>query len=267
MGRHDKAEFSTDKAYLDNYIQALEAYRDEGIIKMTDDAIYSKVNEASNAAMCVSRIKGSALTNLNIESDDPVEIGVSFEKISNMLSGIPATSEIDITANWTDGSKMYLVVEVLEEDLRMEIPLINKDHVPKIPKQDPIKHQTRIIVSGSDLKKALSHLDKVYDKDEGAIILRTEGNEFVMESSDKVEGSVKKTFRQSGPASDGGMGEHQTKISWGFMKDIKKTIGKAEEVEIHIKDNNPIRLDLSLDDVGDAKIIYLIAPRLGAADQ
>lgn len=262
----ESGTFSTEVSYFKEFVDALAAYRDEGKILIREDAIFSKVTDPADAAMAISKISGTALNSiqLNTNESDEIKIGANFERIKDMLKGVSGTNEVEVTYPIQKEGKgtLYLRLDIIEEDLTFDIPGINIDTVPDIPQNEPISYATRIVVDGTELKQAIGHCDKIYTSSGGAIIFKTSGNEFVVKSSDKVDGDVEKKFRQSGPADESSLGENTVFLSREYLMDIVQVIGKSEEVEIHIKHEHPVRLDANLDDAGDAKIIYMIAPRI-----
>lgn len=255
-------QFSTNVGYFDKYLEALEAFRDEGIVVFTDSRIFSKVVDPANVAMCVSKIEGQALNSLKLQSSEQMKAGLRFEKIRDCLSGTSNTSELEVTWPVTSTGKRMIRLDIIDEDIQFEVSALDPDAVPDIPQKDPLSHSTRIVVDGTDFKKTINHADKIADDDSGSLIFETFDGVFQLRASDKVEGRFVKKFHQSGPSEDGGLGEHKTEISMDFLDDIAKLTGRGDEVTVHIKDRHPVRLDIDLDDKGDAQVVYLIAPRI-----
>lgn len=259
--REEHVRISTNVGYFSNYIEALERLRDEGKLIFKDGRIFSKVADPANVSMCVSKIEGQALNSFHLENCDSIKAGVKFERVSDCLTGVKNSSELEVTWPVTNGSTNYIRLDAIDEDLQFEISGVALDTIPKSPQSDPLSHPTRIIVGGSDLKKAISNADKMADTDDASVYLETLGDAFQLRTSDKVEGNFKKQFYQSGPAEGKDLGQHKTEISMERIKEISKSLGSGDEVTAHIKDNHPIRFDVKLDDNGDAQVIYIIAPR------
>lgn len=255
-------EFSTDVGYFDQFLGGLESVREEGKLFANDDIVYSKVVDPANAMMCVARIKGRALNGLKVENGDSVTMGLNFEKMQSLFKGILKNSEMVFRFPIEDQGKNNAQLDIVDEDIEFNKATLNPDTVPDAPQDDPLKHTTRVVVSGSDLKKAITHSEKMLDVEQGSILFGTRDDVFYVKTSDKVEGSFEKEFHQSGPSEGDGLGNHETEISFAFMDNIKKALGGSDEVTVHIKDTHPIRFDVDLDDEGDAQIVYLIAPRV-----
>lgn len=254
--------FTTDTAYIRDYLEAMAAVRDEGKMIVSSDNVFSKLADPTNAMMCISRIKGRALNGIEVNNAEKVQIGARWEELDDLLSGVKATSEVNIKFPVVDKAKNTLNLHIIDEDIQFTDTTLDPETVPGVPENDPLSHKTRVVISGKDLKKAITHAKKKLDPDEHAIVMGTEDDSMYMEASDQIEGSFRKTFHQSGPSDSNGLGNHETKIGFGYLDDIYKIFGKADEVTIHIKDSHPIRFDLDLDDNGDAQIIYIIAPRI-----
>lgn len=255
-------EFSTDVKYFDDFLGGLDAVRDEGKLVAKDDGVFSKVAGPANVSMCVARIKGRALNGLTVENGDSVVMGLEFEKIQNLFKGVSSNSEMVYNFPEVDNGRQRIELEIVDEDIVFNKSALNPDTVPQPPKEDPLEFPTRIVVDGGELKKTITHSEKMLDPEEGSVVFGTEDNTFYVKTSDKVEGDFRKDFHQSGPSDGQGLGNHETEIGFGFLDDIKKPLGASNEVTVHIEDQKPIRFDVDLDDAGDAQIIYLIAPRV-----
>lgn len=259
--KEESVKVSTEVGYFRTILDALDSVRDEGKLIIKEDGVYSKVVDPSNVMMCICRIKGRALNGIELSNTDQVTIGTEFGSIYGLLSGTSKNSELQVNYPVMDNSTENIQLNILDDDLQFQKPALNPETVPKVPENDPLTHSTRVVVSGSDLKKSIKHAEKTIDKEAGSVIFGTEDETFYVESSDHVEGSFRKEFHQSGPA-DGELGEKNTEIGFGFLDDIKGSLGRSDNVTIHIKQDNPLRLDVNLDDEGNAQVIYIIAPRI-----
>ena len=259
-----KVQFETQKGYLDSFINAISAFREEGQVIATDDSIFSDVVDPSNVGMCKSKISGKGLSTYNTKFEGQSIIGVNFEDWSDRLSGIPSSSNVIITYPVVqDGGSMMMNIDAIDEDLEMNLPLINKDSVPQAPQKDPISSDTKIKVTGSKFKKAIKHCTKVESDQNKAVHFRVGGSALEIYSGDKVKGTVSKKFHSSGPEDIESIEvEKETMISMDYLDDLKSVIPSKQDITIHIDDEYPIRIDFNIDDNGDAKVIYVIAPRL-----
>lgn len=255
-------KFSTNVGYFDKYIEALECFRDEGILVFNSKQIFSKVVDTANVSMCVSRIQGQALNSLSVEGADELRTGLRFERIRECLKGTSNNSELEVTWPVVDAGSRLIRLDIIDEDLQFELSTLDPDSVPQIPQKEPLSHATRIVVDGSDMKKAVKHAQKIATANGGSVVFETYDGMFQLRASDKVEGHFSKQFHQSGPTNGAGLGEHQTEIALSYLDDINQVFGRGDEITVHIKEKNPIRFDVDLDDNGDAQVIYLIAPRL-----
>lgn len=255
-------QFSTSVGYFDNYMEALEAFREEGIVMFRDGALFSKVTDPANVAMCVSKIEGQALNGFKLENADELEAGIKFSRIRDCLKGVSNSSELQITWPVQRGSSRLVELSAIDDDLQFEIPTVNPDTVPDIPQQNPLSHSTRVVVGGSQMKKAVNHAGKIAQKEGASLVFETYDGLLQLRASDQVDGNFTKQFHQSGPSDGEGLGELQSEIALSYMDEVKQLLGRGDEVVVHVADDKPIRFDVDLDDNGDAQVTYLIAPRL-----
>lgn len=254
--------FSTNVGYFDNYMEALEAFREEGTVVFRNGELFSKVTDPANVAMCVSKIKGRALNGFNLSGTDELEAGIRFDRVRECLKGVSNTSELIVTWPVSRGGTQLIQLDVVDEDLQFEITTVDPDAIPDIPQQDALTHNTRVVVGGSQLKKSITHAGKISQKDGGSIMFETYEGVLQLRTSDKVDGNFKKQFHQSGPSNGDGLEQHKSEISLQYMDSVRTLFGRGDEVTIHIADDKPVRFDVNLDDSGDAQVMYLIAPRI-----
>lgn len=255
-------KFSCTTSYLETFIEAVASFRDEGRLTFTSDNVYSKVNDPANVGMCVARIKGQALNSLQLTSTDQIEIGVEYDRMLDCLSTVSSTSDIEVVWPVESGAANLMRMDVIDDDVQFEIPTLDPDTVPGIPNLDPLSHPSQVRVGGSELKKTVQRADTMTSDSGRGIAFETYEQTLRISSSDKTEGNFKKEFHNHDPSVDEGLGDHVTKISIDYLKDIKGIFNQGEAVTVHVKEDNPVRFDISLDDAGDAQVIYIIAPRL-----
>ena len=255
-------QFETQVDYITNYFDALEALREEGVLVSDGESVFTKLQDPSNVAMAVSKIEGEGLASINSTTDELVREGLNFERANDFFNGVNSTNTAIISYPVEEGGANYMHIDILEEDVEFMCPLVDVGSVPQPPDMEPIVCDTQVSVPGSDLKKAIKHCMKVRTEKNTGAELKTEDNLFIIKSSDKVDGSVKKEFTASGPDSQATMQTKETTISLDYLDDIKNIIGSSDNITLHIDDEYPVRIDVDLDDIGDAKIIYVIAPRL-----
>ena len=255
-------QFETQVGYITNYFDALSALREEGVLVYDGDSVFTKLQDPSNVAMAISKIEGEGLDSINIGNQDLVREGLNFERANDFFSGVNSTNTAIISYPVEEGGAHYMNIDILEEDVEFMCPLIDVSSVPQPPDMEPIVCDTQVSVPGSDFKKAIKHCMKVRTEKNTGAELKTEDNEFIIKSSDQVDGSVRKKFTASGPDSQSTMQKKETVISLDYLDDIKNIIGSSDNVTVHIDDEYPVRIDVDLDDIGDAKIVYVIAPRL-----
>lgn len=255
-------QFETTAGYINSFIDGVSAIRPEGQLIADDGAVYTDIKDATNVALTISRIKDSGFNSYEFRGEDEFKIGINFEQFDEYMTSVSKNSNVVCTYPIESGGPFYMHIDVLEEDLEMFLPLIDKDSVPQSADTDPISSDTRIKIDGSDFKEGVKHCMKVKSKQNNALTFRTDGNKFILESSDQTKGSISKTFASSGPSDSNNLGQKETIIGMDYVDDVKTVIGNSSEVTVHVDDEYPVRFDCNIDDTGDAKIIYIIAPRI-----
>lgn len=258
----EHVQFTCTVKYLDTFIESVQSFRDEGKLIFTDEKVFTKVADPANVGMCVSRIRGEALNKLEVNGTDKIEVGMMFEKVRDCISGVPGTSDIEVTYPVSSTGNRLIRLDIIDKDLQFEVSTLEPSTVPDIPDVDPLSHRSQVVVDGSEMKKTISHADKMVDQDDNGILFETYGETLQIASTDKTAGNFKKQFHNHDPSVDESLGEHKTHISIAYLQDIKKVFGKGEQVVVHVKNEHPVRFDIDLDSNGDAKVVYVIAPRL-----
>jgi hypothetical protein len=220
------------------------------------------VNDPANVGMCIARIKGQALNSLELNNADEIEIGVEYDRMLDCLSTVKSTSDVNVVWPVGSGGTRLMRLDVLDEDVQFEVPTVNPDNVPSIPNVDPLTHKSQVRVGGSELKKTVQRADTMTSNAGRGIEFATYDQTLRISTSDKTAGNFKKEFHNHDPSVDDGLGEHVTNISIDYLKDIKTIFTEGEAVTIHVKEDNPVRFDITLDEAGEAQVVYIIAPRL-----
>jgi len=255
-------KFSCTVSYLDTFIDSVDSFRDEGKLVFTEDNVYTKVNDPANVAMCISRIKGQALNSLEVNGSDELSVGVDFGRMLDCLSTVSNTSDLEVTWPIDDGGAHLMRIDVIDDDVEFDIPTLDPSTVPALSGVDPLSHRSQVRVGGSELKKAVQQAGTMIGSDGRGIEFETYGETLAMSSSDQTEGKFRKEFHNHDPSVEEGLGEHITSISIDYLEDIKNIFTKGQAVTVHVKEDNPVRFDIDLDEAGDAQVIYIIAPRL-----
>jgi len=253
---------TVNAGHLTNVFEALKDVRDEGKIKFTDEGIFAKVNDASNTMMAVCKLSNAALNGINIKGGDDVLMGSEYEEVYDTLSAFGKSTELQVEYPHVVSGSHAVRFNAPDEGMEFKETVLDVDTVADMPQTEPLSHKRRIVVDGSDLKKAISNADRYVSDKENSIEMGTDGDVFYVESSDKVAGSFRKEFYQSGPADENDLGNVESSIGYVKLDDIKGVIGSANNVTVHIADSQPVRLDVDLDENGDAQIIYIVAPRI-----
>jgi len=253
---------TVNAGHLTNVFEALSDVRDEGKIKFTEEGLFAKVNDPSNTMMAVCKLSDTALNGIVLDGGDEVMMGSVYENIYDTVSAFDKTTELQVEFPHVVSGSHAVRFNAPDEGLEFKETVLDVDSVADMPQTSPLSHKRRVVVDGTDLKKAIGHAERYVSDSDSGIELGTDGDVFYIESSDKVAGSMRKEFYQSGPSGNDDLGNVESSIGHIKLDDIKGVIGSAKNVTVHIADSNPVRIDADLDENGDAQIIYIIAPRI-----
>jgi len=257
-----KVKSTVNAGHLTNVFEALKDVRDEGKLKFTNDGIFAKVNDPSNTMMAVCKLSSSALNGINIEGGDEVHLASRYENMYDTLSSFGKSTEIQVEYPHKVSGSHAVRFNAPDEGMEYKVTVLDEDTVADMPQASPLSHKRRIVVSGSDLKKAINNAERFVSDEENSVELGTDDDKFYVKSSDKIDGSFNKEFYQSGPSDGDDLGNVASKIGYPKLDDVKSVIGSSNNVTVHIADSKPVRFDVDLDESGEAQIIYIIAPRI-----
>lgn len=250
--------------YISNVFEALSKVRDEGKIRFTDERIYSRITGPSDAIMAICRVKGKALNGINVDGAESIEIASDLEELYEASNIFNSTTDIQINYPIEIAGSRGVEFNAPDEGIRDTETVLDPATVADIPDTGTISHKRQVIVDGSDFKQAITKAERKISDSNNAVKFGTEDDMFYIKVDDKIDGSFEKMFYQSGPSPEEDLGDVSTEIGYPLIDSIKKIIGGAESVTVHVADSQPVRLDLDLDEAGDAQIIYIIAPRINS---
>ena len=140
---------------------------------------------------------------------------------------------------------------------KYSISLLDVNTVRKDPNLPSIQLPGKVVISGAALNNAIKAASVVSDKI--AFGINPEKQTFYMEAdgdTDHINLEIKSTdLKTFIPA------EARSLFSLDYLKDMGRVMSKAEEVEIHIGKDHPVKFVFSIAG-GEGKVEYLLAPRI-----
>ena len=140
---------------------------------------------------------------------------------------------------------------------KYSISLLDVNTVRKDPNLPSIQLPGKVVISGAALNNAIKAASVVSDKI--AFGINPEKQTFYMEAdgdTDHINLEIKSTdLKTFIPA------EARSLFSLDYLKDMGRVMSRAEEVEIHIGKDHPVKFVFSIAG-GEGKVEYLLAPRI-----
>ena len=256
-----------DRIVWQGVVPMLKATIEADIFRETIDAVSALVNECrlhadehgirtitvdtSNVAMVSLELEAAAFTSYAAE---PAEIGLDIEKIRSMMGMIGKTDTVSLELDDT-GKKLKISFGGYE----YSITLLDTKTIRKDPNAPNLELPATFEVAGSLFYDAVKASAMVSDKlslavnaDTGVFTLNAEGD------SDRIKREL------------AGEDVHyittatvRSLFSLDYLKDMGKSISRAEKVQIRLGNDHPVQFSFTYAD-GHGKVGYLLAPRIEA---
>ncbi|WOF16247.1 DNA polymerase sliding clamp [Methanoplanus sp. FWC-SCC4] len=232
-------------------VDVISAMVTECRLHINEDSFSTRAVDTANVAMISLDLSSSAFS--SYEGTD-TEIGLDINKMKNIVSmmGKEDTLSLDLPEG---GYKM----EMSFGGYKYSIALLDVNTVRKDPNPPNIELPGKVIISGTALNNAIKAAALVSDKI--AFGINPEKGTFYMEA----DGDTDHINLELGtdelislvPA------EARSMFSLDYLKDMGKVMSKADEVEIQIGIDHPVKFVFNIAD-GNGHVEYLLAPRIEA---
>jgi proliferating cell nuclear antigen len=245
----------------------LKATIDTEIFKETVDVIAAIVTECrlnvSEAGFMARAVDTANVAMISIEltsgafssyAATETVVGLDINKMKNIVSMMGKVDILSLELP-EGGYKM----EMAFGGYKYSVALLDVNTVRKDPNMPTIQLPGKVVISGSELNNAIKAAALVSDKI--AFGINPEKGTFYMEADGdtdhinlEIKGSDLKSFT---PA------EARSLFSLDYLKDMGRVMSRAEEVEIQIGVDHPVKFGFSIAG-GNGKVEYLLAPRIEA---
>lgn len=230
---------------LKDFIEVISTFVDEAKFKLTSKELTVNAVDPANIAMVAFNISSDAFESFEVEGDG--EIGIDLTKLSDVIS---MSGSEDISLETSDGK---LFIKFL--DLTYSISLLDPSSIKKEPKPPSLDLPAQIVLSGAEFRRAVRAAAKVSD----VLIMGVEKEVFFMEGkgdSDSVKLELPKDKLINLKAAD-----VRSLYPLDYLSDMSKPISKANQVQIDLGKDFPLKISFSIADE-KGKVQYLLAPRI-----
>ncbi len=232
-------------------IDAIAALVTECRLHAGEEGLYIRAVDTANVAMVSLSIKPEAF---NSFSATETEMGLDIAKMKNII-GMMGRGDILNLSLPEDGHKM----ELSFGGYRYSITLLDVNTIRKDPNPPTIELPGRIVMRGETLNSAVKAASVISDKI--ALGINAETKTFFMEAegdTDHIRLELGEEEVESLVPADA-----RSLFSIDYLKDMGKVMGRAEQVEVHIGIDHPVKFSFDFAD-SNGHVEYLLAPRIEA---
>jgi len=240
-----------DARFWKECIDAIVNLIDEGVLEVKPEGIFLKAMDPSQIAMVSFSVPSKSFA--SYKADSVERIGINFDNLAKILARTRGKERLKIARE-----ENKLDLDFVGESMRkFKIPLLDLSAGPQ--KEPKIEYDAAVKINGGQFKEILrdaslisSHL--ALEATEAGFFVEARGDaaDLRIENGKTAqmisEMSVKKPARATFPLQ--------------FLDDIAKACPNDALLTLHLKTNAPIKVEYM---IGDASLIYYLAPRIEAA--
>ncbi|HMK47217.1 MAG TPA: DNA polymerase sliding clamp [Methanocella sp.] len=229
-------------------IEAVSTLVDEAKFKITKDSMSARAVDPANVAMVAFDINAKAFD--TFEATDS-EIGIDLIRFMDILGMASRDDKLELHLN-----EETRKLEIRTGGLAYTLSLLDPGSIRKEPKVPSLELPAKIVLNGSELKRAVKAAEKVSDH----MALGVKDKTFYVEAEGDLD-KVRLEIPESSLISLNSTSNVRSLFSLDYLDDIVKSLGKAEQVNIDLGSDYPAKFTFSIAS-GNASVIYLLAPRI-----
>jgi proliferating cell nuclear antigen len=229
-------------------IEAVSTLVDEAKFRLTKDGISARAVDPANVAMVAFDLNAKAFDTFDATDG---EIGIDLVRFMDILGMASKGDKLELNLN-----EETRKLEIRTGGLAYTLSLLDPSSIRKEPKVPSLDLPAKIVVNGTELRRAVKAAEKVSDH----MALGVVGKTFYVEAEgdlDKVRLDIPETSLVSITATS----NVRSLFSLDYLNDIVKSLGKAEQVSIDLGTDYPVKFTFSIAG-GNGTVVYLLAPRI-----
>lgn len=232
-------------------IDAVAALVTECRLHIETDSLYTRAVDTANVAMVSLVLKKEAFESYQATKG---EFGIDIAKLKNMM-GMMSKGDLLRLQFPEGGHKM----EMAFGKYHYAITLLDVNTIRKDPNPPSIELPGKVVLSGESLYSAIRAAAVVSDKI--ALGIDPANQIFYMMAEGDTD-NIRLELHKS-ELSSLSLVEVRSLFSLDYLKDMGKVMGKAENVEVHLGVNHPVKFSFDIAE-GKGRVDYLLAPRIEA---
>jgi len=240
-----------DADILKESIDAISALVTECRLHTDENGISTRAVDTANVAMISFLLKKEAFSSFAATRS---ELGIDIAKMKNIF-GMMAKNDL-ITLELTDDIHK---LQVSFQGYKYSIALLDENTIRKDPNPPTIELPGKVAIPGTELNSAIKAAAVVSDK----IALGIDaGKQIFFMAAEGDTDHIRREFGKDEVSFINGV-EAKSLFSLDYLKDMGKVMSRADEVEIHIGVDHPVKFSFNIAG-GNGHVEYLLAPRIEA---
>ena len=240
-----------DADILKESIDAISALVTECRLNTDENGISTRVVDTANVAMISLFLKKEAFQSYAATRS---ALGIDIAKMKNIF-GMMAKNDM-ITLELADDIHR---MQVSFQGYRYSITLLDENTIRKDPSPPTIELPGKVAIPGAELNSAIKAASVVSDKI--ALGIDPAKQIFYMSAEGDTD-HIRREFTKDEVTFINGV-EAKSLFSLDYLKDMGKVMSRAEEVEINLGSDHPVRFSFAIAG-GNGRVEYLLAPRIEA---
>ncbi|MCQ8893904.1 MAG: DNA polymerase sliding clamp [Methanolinea sp.] len=240
-----------DADILKESIDAISALVTECRLHTDENGISTRAVDTANVAMVSFSLKKAAFSSYESTKN---ELGLDIAKLKNIFGMMGKNEPISLELP-DNGQKL----KVSFEGYRYSITLLDPNTIRKDPNPPTIELPGKVVLPGADLYNSIKAAAVVSDKI--ALGIDPVQQVFYMAAEGDTD-HIRKEYGKNEVTFLNNM-EARSLFSLDYLKDMGKVMSRAEEVEVSIGIDHPVKFAFYIAG-GNGYVEYLLAPRIEA---
>ena len=232
-------------------IDAIAALVTECRLHTAEDQIRTRSVDTANVAMVSLELQSTAFNTFLATTG---ELGLDIAKMKNII-GMMGKGDA-LTLNLLDEERK---LELSFGGYRYSITLLDVNTIRKDPNPPGIELPGKAVISGDALNNAIKAAAVISDKI--ALGIDPDAMTFYMEAEGDTD-HIKLALGEDELVALSPVRAHSL-FSIAYLKDMGRVMARADEVEVYLGIDHPVRFVFEIAD-GNGRVEYLLAPRIEA---
>ena len=240
-----------DADILKESIDAISALVTECRLHTDENGLSTRAVDTANVAMVSLDLQSTAFNSFSATDG---ELGLDIAKMKNILGMMGKDDVLEL--NLLDEERK---LEMNFRGYRYSITLLDVNTIRKDPNPPAIDLPGKAVLSGDALNNAIKAASVISDKI--ALGIDPDAMTFYMEAEGDTD-HIKLALGEDELVALSPV-EARSLFSIDYLKDMGRVMARADEVEVHLSIDHPVKFAFDIAD-GKGHVEYLLAPRIEA---